>query len=312
MEDNDMKIEILTSMDDMKRNCQKSRGAQRIFDACVDVLDCEENVTLDTHPEYPPLSFAEPAKECLAFDLHWKDTVQNRQDFKEFAEALQYGDVRINGNPIIEPKMVYEADADLFRPSNREMEQTRQELESIIEKAKLPFSVDFADEIPFVEEDSHRFLLSQPVHVDIDTDTAPELKQSYIVLPVKDFNIQRISQAVTDDYFRVGSMTRANQYIFSQFQPSHDVDDFKPFYQAFENIHQNVCELASVLQDYTHQKYQECFCEGLGKDAALRMASRSIATATRNGEAAGISEAKLKKLVTESFQHATKEQGTAR
>lgn len=309
MEDNDMKIEILTSMDDMQRNCQKGKGAQRIFDACMDVLDCGENVVLDTHPAYPPLSFAEPAKECLEFDLHWKDTVQNRRDFKEFAEALQYGDVRINGNPIIEPKMVYETDADLFRPANREMEKTRQELEDIIEKAELPFSVDFADELPFVEEDSHCFLLSQPVHVDIDTDTAPELKLSCIFLPVKDFNIQRITQAVTDDYFRVGSMSRANNYLFSQFQSNSNVDDFTPFYQAFEKIHQNVGELASVLQDYTHQKYQECFRERLGKDAALRMTSRSIDTATRNGEASGISEAKLKKLITDSIK---KEKETAR
>ena len=311
MDDNEMKVEIFTSMDDMRKNCQSSKGAQRIFDACVNVLDCGEDFKLDPCPDYPPLSFTEPAKKCLEIDLYWKDTIQNRQDIKAFAEALQYGDVRINNEPVIDPKMVYEEDAVIFRPSDHELEKTRQELESIIEKAELPFSVGFTDEIPFVDDTTHRFILSQPIHVDIDTKTAPELKQSCIILPVKDFNIQRISQAITDDYFRIGPQTRANDYIFSQFQPDGDVNDYQPFYQAFEEIHRNVGELASVLQDYTHQKYQEHFRESLGKDAAERMARRSIEATAKCGEAADISEPKLQKMLSDACK-LTQQKASAR
>lgn len=309
--DKDMKVEIITTFEDMMKHCQKGEGARRIFDACYDVYSYHEDIEMEPRPDYIPLAFGKPVKPCLEFDLHWKDTEENRMDLRSFAQALQYGSVTINGEPVIEPKMVWEEQAGIFRPSNREMEETRKELEGIIEKAKLPFSVDFTDELPFVESKGHQFMISQPTNLDIEEVTPMNLRRSCLFLPVKAFNMERIAQEVTNDFFRKESIDRANEYIENQLRTSGDVV-YEPVYRAFDDMQKNVGELAFALQDYVHTKYQERFAETLGKGAQERHAERVLEGITQGCQEVGINETKMKKLVSASLRKAYPEKQAQR
>ena len=259
-----MDIEIITSMQELENHPIKYHAADEVRRKLLELYYIAGNHYDYCHADYPVSG--EPGdsahlEKAVRFHFDSKEHIRNTALTREitedalcaFAHSLQFGIVKADGKPVIEPKMslVYDEDG-FYRPSDAAMEKTLHELKDIIRDSKLPINV------MFIEGDRNtlgfQFLQENPLPycTGYMEDDVPTIR-----LSPEDYNLSRVSDALAEACmnYHPEHLTQKWRANFEEDVPDVQYDELsRQVDEAYQNIHQNFCKLALAVRDRVNEK----------------------------------------------------------
>lgn len=303
-----MKVNITTSYYELVN--EANRKYTPLADALrKELLEKWKNHQKDVQYEEPRLyalsgRAGEGNPKAIHFQYYINDTPQIRQQLKEFAHCMEFGIVKADNEAVIEPKMVYDAEFEFYRPNDKMMLAMKEQLREIVKEAGVPIEVDFIKDMEGGKVLHTRFAFYDTREIANCTGVG---QYNSIFLDPQKYTLPQIANAVVRDYvknpleIRMEEARREGHY---QIGKDFSLEQEKAMRQDMMQVQRDFGKFAVVLNDCVYEHFQQQFRSAFEPSWMQQHVKRLLSMVTASAYVQGVDEKEVMKVLKVDSQKA--------